>query len=262
MAKYYGKIEYDDGSYYEGFFLEDDDGNRTPDGSGTYYSEDETLEGIFEDGKFIEGVEEDHINRTKYQHDRFFRTEIMEDDEEDEDDNKESEPEEEEEFGYTGERSFFLGLKSGYGVYKYSDWSRYEGRWSWDCREGEGILYNSDGSKNYEGEWFIDEKYGKGTEYYNNGKYVGEFRHNKREGKGVYYWNDGDRYDGEWSNGVRNGKGVYYWNNGDRYDGEWSNNEMNGKGVYYYSNGDRYEGKWEKDKSVEGKYYEKDERSR
>ena len=59
---------------------------------------------------------------------------------------------------------------------------------------------------------------------YNNGKYIGQFKNNLKDGKGIMYWNDGDRYEGDYKN---EGKGIYYHNNGDRMMGDY----LNGKPI-------------------------------
>jgi hypothetical protein len=33
---------------------------------------------------------------------------------------------------------------------------------------------------------------------YDNGRYEGEMKDNKKNGHGIYYYNDGDRYEGNW----------------------------------------------------------------
>jgi antitoxin component YwqK of YwqJK toxin-antitoxin module len=59
------------------------------------------------------------------------------------------------------------------------------------------------------------------TKIYDDGKYEGEFKNNKREGKGIFYYNNGDRYEGDYKNDKREGKGILYFNDGDRYEGDF-----------------------------------------
>ena len=106
-----------------------------------------------------------------------------------------------------------------------------------------------------------DKKEGKGISYYNNGnKYEGEFKNDKREGKGIMLYNDGDKYEGEFKDDKKDGKGIYYFNsqswNGAIYVGDFKNDNREGKGIFYYKNGDRYEGEYNNDKrNGRGVYY-------
>ena len=59
---------------------------------------------------------------------------------------------------------------------------------------------------------------------------------------------DNGKYIGEWNNDIKEGKGIFYHNNGDIYDGEFKNDKKEGKGIFYYNNGDKYEGEWKDDK--------------
>ena len=44
--------------------------------------------------------------------------------------------------------------------------------------------------------------HGKGTTIWPDGrKYIGEYKHDKKDGNGLYIWADGKKYDGNWSNG-------------------------------------------------------------
>ena len=82
---------------------------------------------------------------------------------------------------------------------------------------------------------------------YDEGKYFGDFKDNKREGKGTMYYNNGDKYEGFWENDRMEGKGTMYYNNGDIYEGEWEKDIMNGRGIYFYHNNiefDKYEGEF------------------
>ena len=83
---------------------------------------------------------------------------------------------------------------------------------------------------------------------YDNGKYEGEFKGDKREGKGIFKYNNGNIYEGDWKNNNIEGKGIFYSNNGDKYDGEWKANKFEGKGIFYYKSGDKYEGEWKNHK--------------
>ena len=67
----------------------------------------------------------------------------------------------------------------------------------------------------------INNNYIKDTKIYDNGKYMGQFKNNLRDGKGIDYFNNGDRYEGDFKEEKREGKGIMYYKNGDRYEGDW-----------------------------------------
>ena len=41
---------------------------------------------------------------------------------------------------------------------------------------------------------------------YDDGRYEGEMKNDKKDGKGIFYLNDGDRYEGEYKNDKKEGK--------------------------------------------------------
>ena len=111
----------------------------------------------------------------------------------------------------------------------------------------------------YVGSFVNDRRQGQGTYYYNNGdKYVGSYVNDKKQGQGTYYWADGDKYVGSFVNGKMQGQGTYYYNNGDKYVGSYVNDKKQGQGTYYHNNGNRYEGEWKEGKKHgQGTYYNK-----
>ena len=90
------------------------------------------------------------------------------------------------------------------------------------------------------------------TKVYDDGKYVGEFKNELREGKGAMFWFDGVKYEGNWKNDKTEGKGVIYYTDGARYEGDFKNDKVEGRGIMYLSNGSRYEGEF-KDGNMDGK---------
>ena len=85
------------------------------------------------------------------------------------------------------------------------------------------------------------------TKTYKNGKFMGEYLNEKREGKGIYIFNNGDKYEGQYKNDLKNGYGIYIYKNGDTYKGYFKDDNYEGKGLYKYSNGDIYEGEYKND---------------
>ena len=90
------------------------------------------------------------------------------------------------------------------------------------------------------------------TKIYNDGKYIGKFKNDLKEGKGIYYYNNNDSYEGEFKRDMKDGKGIFDYNNGNKYRVDFKYDKSEGKGICYYSNGNRYEGEWRADK-IDGK---------
>ena len=96
----------------------------------------------------------------------------------------------------------------------------------------------------YKGEFIDGEKSGKGEEDSNEGKFVGNFYHDKKNGKGkMFYKISGDTYEGDYKNDLFDGQGHYIWKlTGQEYTGEYKNGQMHGKGLYEWSEGEFYKG--------------------
>ena len=96
----------------------------------------------------------------------------------------------------------------------------------------------------YKGEFIDGEKSGKGEEDSNEGKFVGNFYHDKKNGKGkMFYKISGDIYEGDYKNDLFDGQGHYIWKlTGQEYTGEYKNGQMHGKGLYEWSEGEFYKG--------------------
>ena len=82
---------------------------------------------------------------------------------------------------------------------------------------------------------------------YDNGKYEGEMKNDKREGYGKFEYKNGDIYEGYWENDLRNGKGTLIYKCGNKYEGEWKNDFKEGQNSkFYYNNKNIYEGEFKK----------------
>ena len=102
------------------------------------------------------------------------------------------------------------------------------------------------------------------TETYSDGKYEGDFKDGKRHGQGTYTWNNGDKYTGEWKDGKLNGYGTFTWKETRvgymyKYEGYFVNDQRHGKGTAYFVGGDTYSGNWKNgDRTGYGTYTWKD----
>ena len=96
----------------------------------------------------------------------------------------------------------------------------------------------------YIGEFIRGQKSGSGEENSIEGKYVGTFYKDKKDGKGKMIYNiSGDIYEGEYKNDLFNGNGHYIWKStGQEYKGEYQNGLMHGKGLLEWSEGEFYRG--------------------
>ena len=70
--------------------------------------------------------------------------------------------------------------------------SSYTGYYKGCARHGQGHVRYDDGSW-YKGEFVDDDCCGKGVENREAGRYVGEFKANKKHGSGTFCWTDGRR---------------------------------------------------------------------
>lgn len=84
--------------------------------------------------------------------------------------------------------------------------------------------------------WYSAVPYEKKSVEYENGSYVGEFRHGQRHGHGKYIWSDGDFYDGEWKDDKKHGNGSFTCMDGHKYIGKYEDGREVG-GWYYYPDG-------------------------
>eukprot|EP00581_Thalassiosira_minuscula_P017116 CAMPEP_0183721278 /NCGR_PEP_ID=MMETSP0737-20130205/13604_1 /TAXON_ID=385413 /ORGANISM="Thalassiosira miniscula, Strain CCMP1093" /LENGTH=1127 /DNA_ID=CAMNT_0025951261 /DNA_START=193 /DNA_END=3576 /DNA_ORIENTATION=- len=156
------------------------------------------------------------------------------------------------------------GLREGRGICLYNNNTLYEGQWKKNKEHGTGTLMTSDRKRIiYSGTWEKGKMHGQGSYHYyieksktapkENGRYVGHFRQNLRNGHGVYTLPDGSVYDGEWRDNIQNGWGVFRWPDGSVYEGQWKDGRRHGtSGILMASDGFRYEGSWVNN-SMEGR---------
>lgn len=76
---------------------------------------------------------------------------------------------------------------------------------------------------------------------FENGRYIGFIKDNKRNGKGKYIWKDGNEYEGDWVDDLKEGNGTFRWACGDIYEGQYTKDKREGTGLKTYINGDTYE---------------------
>jgi len=156
------------------------------------------------------------------------------------------------------------GVREGRGICLYNNNTLYEGQWKKNKEHGIGTLMTSDRRRIiYAGAWEKGKMHGHGSYHYyieksktvpkENGRYVGQFRQNLRNGHGVYTLPDGCIYDGEWRENIQNGWGVFRWMDGSVYEGQWKDGRRHGaSGILMASDGFRYEGAWVKN-TMEGR---------
>lgn len=126
------------------------------------------------------------------------------------------------------EGNYHDNLRSGRGVYRWSDGRRFEGNYVRDLRDGYGVFTYPSGEK-----------------------YEGQFCEGRRSGYGRFTFDEGRSvYEGEWSDGKYHGYGCLRWGPGFYYEGEFVDGRFHGHGKKSDPNGSIIlEGEW-----VAGKY--------
>ncbi|XP_076313442.1 amyotrophic lateral sclerosis 2 [Tachypleus tridentatus] len=149
--------------------------------------------------------------------------------------------------GDSYEGYFKDGMRHGHGILKQGKFlsspsSIYIGQWSWNRREGYGVLDNIRGGEKYMGMWHEDFRHGKGLVVTIDGIYYeGTFISDKLSGFGKMIFEDNTCYEGELGpGGIFNGKGTLYMSNGDKiegtFNGSWSE-AIKLSGLYHKSPG-------------------------
>ena len=82
-----------------------------------------------------------------------------------------------------------------------------------------------------------------GTFFFSDGgKYVGEWKDDKKHGQGTYTFADGDKYVGEYIDGKKHGQGTYTFADGEKYVGELLDGKKHGQGTYTFADGKKETG--------------------
>ena len=124
--------------------------------------------------------------------------------------------------------TFKNNVKEGRGEYVFANGNRYVGSFSNNMRNGEGVFTYADGSvyegcylndkKNDDNAKMTIVRENKETDIY-----VGAFVNDVRHGIGTYTFSNGDSYTGEFKANYISGHGVYTWESGRTYEGEFLN---------------------------------------
>jgi len=153
---------------------------------------------------------------------------------------------------YEGE--MFGYMKQGRGKLTYPDGKYYDGEWKVGRINGQGTLYNRDGSVIYEGQWKNEKYHGKGVLYNPHQRlYFDEpssqlLKLSKRRDQA---W---AKYEGNFQDGMWEGSGDLSFKNGDRYIGDFKKDKIEGRGIFVGISGKIVEGAWKDYCLVESLY--------
>ncbi|KAF4146682.1 WW domain-containing protein [Phytophthora infestans] len=124
------------------------------------------------------------------------------------------------------------GQRHGYGIERMENGELYEGYWAYDHHNGPGELVLSDGSR-YDGSFRRGLWHGHGARTLTNGDRIsGEFCDGFLDGSGAVEFADGRHYAGAMRRTRRQGHGILVFPNGDRYEGSFEDDEMHGEGMF------------------------------
>jgi hypothetical protein len=233
-------LEYNDGSYYEGPWVEDLSYSKPID-STSHFQQNHW-------GKFF--LKKDQSIWEGEQVDNFFSPltatgyfQIKQKD------------------GSIYEGDVFMGKFHGFGKLQMNftfSKGEYIGEWCEGKRQGYGIE-KFDIGECYEGDWQNDLYHGQGEIIYDDqSRYEGLFRLGQWHGEGIRTLTNGDQIRGNFENGFLNGFGTCEFADKRHYHGEFQRTRRHGMGVLTFPNGDRYEGPfWEDLQHGEGKFFTK-----
>ena len=100
-------------------------------------------------------------------------------------------------------------------------------------------------SGKYIGNWKNNKKEGYGKLVSQNGDYYeGNWISDRQHGLGKQGWSSGNFYLGQFASDLKEGLGEYHWKDGSFYMGEWKRNKMHGIGKHVWNDGKEYIGEW------------------
>jgi len=120
-------------------------------------------------------------------------------------------------------------LRHGHGKLFYSDGTWFEGSWILDRIEGFGVFYSSSNKLSYEGEWSHNKRNGQGVMINEFPQDMEESHFQRTFDKKENTW---VRYEGEFHNDEWNGVGKLIFSNGETYQGTFKKGMMHGKGSF------------------------------
>lgn len=127
--------------------------------------------------------------------------------------------------------NFASGEKSGFGIYRYPNGGRYEGKIKNGGKSNfqeTGIMENArEKAKSFGLQETPMKAYNSNAHGHN--LLIGEYASGTMNGTGVYKFSNGCVYEGEFKNGNMEGKGKYTYNSGGYYDGYWISGKKWGK---------------------------------
>lgn len=137
------------------------------------------------------------------------------------------------------------GKFHGRGEATYPDKSHYVGEFHQGKRHGEGLFRSADGTE-YSGDFTNNEFSGSGSITWpeERGQYVGAVANWQPEGKGITTNLKGRALSGIYRDGRLNGSGEYRAANGEHYQGQFENGQYSGQGIWTDKEGNRYEGEF------------------
>ncbi|KAG7397286.1 F-box/LRR-repeat protein 7 [Phytophthora boehmeriae] len=124
------------------------------------------------------------------------------------------------------------GQRHGYGIERLDNGELFEGYWAHDRHNGPGELVLADGSR-YDGFFRRGLWHGHGVRTLASGDRIsGEFQDGFLDGHGTIEFADGRHYAGDMRRTRRHGRGILMFPNGDRYEGPFEDDEMHGEGTF------------------------------
>lgn len=125
----------------------------------------------------------------------------------------------------------------GFGKYKFADGSIYEGMHQDGYQHGSGTYTSAENGAVYVGEYEKGKRSGYFEVTFENGKFEGFYKDDKRHGLGLIEKSNGYRFIGYYKEGKTNGFGVSYHQEGELFVGQYRDGKREGKGIYVWADG-------------------------